>query len=199
MGSPGASWGGNMQQLIRAERATVFQGQNYDLTDLVLAAREGDSKAVEALIESVQDRLYRFCIHLTSNPQVADDISQETLIRTIQNLHSVKEPARIMSWLFQVAKNTYFQKLRSTKREVYESEESKDSHLGAIEATQDTRTEVQQIMAELDPAERMILLLIDLEDYSYSEAAEVLGISENAVRSRLHRARKEFISKYQRA
>jgi RNA polymerase sigma-70 factor (ECF subfamily) len=59
--------------------------------------------------------------------------------------------------------------------------------------TADARLEVLQALHQLDPEDRDLLILIDVEEYSYLEASEVIGISESAVRSRLHRARKALL------
>jgi RNA polymerase sigma-70 factor (ECF subfamily) len=55
--------------------------------------------------------------------------------------------------------------------------------------------QIQEILQKIDPMYRVALILVDAESYSYGEAAEIIGISEDALRSRLHKARKYFLQK----
>jgi RNA polymerase sigma-70 factor (ECF subfamily) len=58
--------------------------------------------------------------------------------------------------------------------------------------------EIAEVLGKLEPEARIAILLVDMEGHSYTEAAEIIGISESALRSRLHRARQAFIGEYEK-
>jgi RNA polymerase sigma factor (sigma-70 family) len=164
--------------------------------ELVVAARTGEKQALAQLVEACQDRLYRFCIHLTSNPTLSEDISQEALIQALQNLDKLREPAAFLSWLFQIARNAFLVHLRKNKGEVpTDTGELPEPESPGPSTDSDEKIWVRDGLNSLDPDDRAILLMIDSEGLSYREVAESLKITENALRSRLHRARQRFIKK----
>jgi len=123
------------------------------------------------------------------------------LLRATLSLDGLKEPARFLSWTFTIARRLF---LNHCTREVNEEEVSLDQERRTVEAlpAQDGASDeilfVRQALQALEPEDRVLLLLVDLEAYSYKEAAEIIGISEAAARSRLHRVRKKFVEKFEK-
>jgi RNA polymerase sigma factor (sigma-70 family) len=172
-----------------------------DWAKLVVAAQRGDASALSQLVEAAQPRLYRFCFYLCGNAPRAEDLCQEAFVKALNNLKKVKEPARFISWLFKATKNHFLDDVKAARNRESESIDGSDEEGGSpmphadalkIEPEQEGLTAVHEALSKLDKDDRMILLLIDMEERSYQEAAEIIGISEAAVRSRLHRARKAF-------
>lgn len=169
-----------------------------DLADLVVRAQGGDEKALVALVEQTQNSLYRFTYYLAGNEALAQDLCQETYVRVFESLSKLKDPGRFQSWIYIMAKNLFLDHCRksSTKNEI--SSEAWESVDGASQSPEAPKNiEVQQTLALLTEEYRLVLVLVDMEGYSYGEAAEIIGISENALRSRLHRARQQFLTKYE--
>ena len=159
-------------------------------------AKTGDRAAANDLIQSAQDRVYRFCLRLTSNPTTAEDILQESLIQALQNLDKLREPGAFLSWVFQIARNCFLGQIRKRKNEVQGvSSEELEAIPDHNSTNLDDRILVGQGLDELEPDDRAILLLVDSEGLSYREVADMVGVSENALRSRLHRARQRFLKK----
>lgn len=165
------------------------------LTTLVKKAQDGDRQAQAQLIEESKDRLFRFCVYLTGNQQLAADLSQDTFVKAIGALGKLKEPNRFTSWLMTMAKNLYIDHVRSPKNK-YHSEYDESTHEKSSDPKAQLSLEIQKVLNQMDPEDRMLILLVDLEENSYAEAAEIVGSTEAAVRSRLHRARKKFAELY---
>lgn len=168
---------------------------------LVENARDGDEAALAALVDQVQSRLFRFCIHISGDQAHAEDLCQETLVKALQQLGQLQDPKSFLGWTFRIAKNVFLDGKRrfSSSREVQEDTASEDSD-GPVREAEDTSQRpadevlpIREALKSLNENDRLVLVLIDMEEYSYQEAAEIIGISENAVRSRLHRARRAFL------
>ena len=166
-----------------------------ELTRWFKLAQKGDETALSKLIDLTQDHLYRFCVYLSNDTVLAEELSQDTLIKACENLKKIEDPSKFMSWMFTAARNRFIDLKRSPKaKEV--SVEGEDGTVHEPEPSQvetDTVLGVRYALAELSEDERTVLVLIDSEEYSYAEAAQIIGITEEAVRSRLHRARKALL------
>lgn len=163
-------------------------------TALVLKVLEGGEGASAQLIEATQSRLFKFCLLLCRNREVAEDLCQETLLKALQNIKSLKDPNTFLGWIYRIARNLY----TDIKRKPGSRDETLDdvAAQAANGADLDVVMNVQKILAKFEPDERLLLLLVELEGCSYKEAGEVLELSEDAVRSKLHRLRGAFIRKY---
>lgn len=169
------------------------------LAKIVLRAQKGDESAFGEIIDHTQDRLFRFCVYLCGNPQLAQDISQDVYIKIIEKIKSVTDPDHFQTWMFSMARNLFIDHVRSPRNKEYTPvEELTKSLVIGGEDDKNFSMQVQYALGKLDPEERMVLLLVDLEGHSYDEAGKVMGVSEDAVRSRLHRARKEFVKRYKK-
>src|SRR5687768_2103514 len=96
---------------------------------LIRKAKEGDGRAIEALIRAHQDALYAFMLRMSGRPDVAEDIVQEAFVRVLKNLDRFDSRFRFSTWLFTIAKRLYvnsIQKLRPT----YDSEVVDNHHGG---------------------------------------------------------------------
>ncbi|HUP57079.1 MAG TPA: RNA polymerase sigma factor [Bdellovibrionota bacterium] len=189
--------------LAAAERAGAkARPGEPDWGSLAKAARKdlarGDGPGLVALVDAVQPRLYRFCMFLTGDRQRAEDLCQESLVKAIENLAKLREPGQFLSWLFKMAKNEFLDQKRSARNRESETiddltgEEGIRSDALKLDPNQQTLAEVHEALSRLESEDRLLLILVDMEERSYAEAAEIIGITEAALRSRLHRARKEF-------
>jgi RNA polymerase sigma-70 factor (ECF subfamily) len=172
-------------------------------TQLLAAAQGGDRKALEALIERHQRRVYRFGLKMCRNPEDAQDILQETLLAAARSIKDFRGASSVSTWLYTIARSFCIKRRRRSKF-APETEESLDSLDPDQEARQvmdparapDEELEGRQVegaleeaIGRLDPMYREVLVLRDVEGLSAPEVSEVLGLSVEAVKSRLHRAR----------
>lgn len=177
-----------------------------ELIEQVARLIRGDRSALSAIVRLSQNRLYRFCFHLTGSQQAAEELAQDTLVKALTRLDDLRDPAGVYPWLFRVARNLFIDETRSTegklrKLELREDPEAEgglrlDSLPSSSPGNAELLVAIQATLMKLKPEEREVILLVDYEEHSYDEAAQVIGISESAVRSRLHRARKAFFELY---
>ena len=163
------------------------------LKELVPLALQQDQRAQSQIITLTQSRLFKFCILLGHNRELAEDLCQEAFIKAFANLSKLDTPESFYPWLCQIAKNLFFDHNRKQKEKLSENEneESGDSSDSSMEDI----IQVQRVLKEFDPNDRFLLLMVELEGLSYKETGEQLKMSEDAVRSKLHRLRQEFVKK----
>lgn len=170
--------------------------------ELLAAAREGDAAALEALLVRYQPHVYRFGLRMCGNSEDAGDVAQESLISMARAVRDFRGDSSVSTWLYTIARRFCIRKRRRSKF-APAREESLDApgaaaaqHLADPAPSPEqtaTNRELAAALARaidaLDPAPREVLVLRDVEGLSAAEVATVLGISVDAVKSRLHRAR----------
>lgn len=169
---------------------------------LLERARAGDARAIEALLEKHQARVFRFGLKMCRSPEDAEDVLQDTLLSMARGVRDFRGASSISTWLFTIARSFCIKKRRRSKF-APEQERSHDAELGSEgnplvdpgqspdQALDRKRLEqaLEQAIGRLEPIYREVLLLRDVEGLTAAEVAEVLGVRVQAVKSRLHRAR----------
>jgi RNA polymerase sigma-70 factor (ECF subfamily) len=171
-----------------------------EILELILQAQAGNTSALKDLITQTQPRLLKFLLYLTSNEQLAQDLCQDSFLKVLSNLSSLRDPKSFYSWLFRSAKNLYLDHIKSAKsRESTSLEEVSDLSLFIYEeADKDSLILFRKVLSQIETDYQVVILLVDIEGYSYSEAADIVGISEDSLRSRLHRARQDFANFFEK-
>lgn len=169
---------------------------------LLDAARRGDRGAIEALLERHQARIYRFGMKMCRDPEDARDVLQETLLTMARTMGDFRGESSLSTWLYSIARSFCVKKRRKSKfapdrlasletdlpveaSRVVDRARKPDEEL----AEKELRQALESAIGSLDPMYREVLLLRDVEGLTAPEVAEVLGLSLEAVKSRLHRAR----------
>jgi len=170
--------------------------------ELLTGARQGDAAALEALLVRYQPHLYRFGLRMCGNVQDAGDVAQESLLSMARSVRTFRGESSVSSWLYTIARRFCLKKRRRSKF-APGREESLDTP-GPTAAQQladpgpspeqeasnrELATALTRAIDALDPAQREVLVLRDVEGLPAAEVARILGISVDAVKSRLHRAR----------
>jgi RNA polymerase sigma-70 factor (ECF subfamily) len=170
--------------------------------ELLTAARRGDAVALEALLVRYQPHLYRFGLRMCGNVEDAGDVAQESLISMARSLGDFRGDSSVSSWLYTIARRYCIKKRRRSKFAPAREESLDAPGTGAVERVADPSPSPEQTASShelstvltkaidaLDPPQREVLVLRDVEGVSAPEVAKILGISIDAVKSRLHRAR----------
>jgi len=152
-------------------------------------------------------KVRKFILALVKDEWVADDLTQETFLRIQNSLSNLKDPSKLSSWIFRIAYNLcqdHFRQLkRLRKEERIDQEEMEDFKEALIQKGPDIQKELEQRqMGEcvqnqinlLPEYPRMVLLLYDIMEFSHQEVADILGVTVENVKVRLHRARKKLKS-----
>jgi RNA polymerase sigma-70 factor, ECF subfamily len=170
-------------------------------------AAEPNAWDFEAAAVPFVDALYNTALRMTRNPQDAEDLVQETYLKAYKYYDKFTEGTNFKAWLFRILKNTFINNYRKRQQEppqnafdeiedVFESQVSAES--GSIPNPEEDALEnvldedVQRALDALPDEYRMVVILADLEDFSYQEIADILEIPVGTVMSRLYRARRRL-------
>ncbi len=184
----------DFEQLKRRSRVTIT-GQLKRITQALLAAaRGGDGAAFDRVFRAYQPRLYRFLQRFVGRAEVAAELCQETLLRVYRSLGKYDDGAPARPWIYRIARNLAIDYLRRAERAYVTHGHVDELTAGGIapdhaaEVTEDL-VRMNDALAQLKPADREALLLRTVEGLSYAEIAEVMGRTEEGVKSRYLRAR----------
>ncbi|HLV64825.1 MAG TPA: sigma-70 family RNA polymerase sigma factor [Polyangiaceae bacterium] len=170
---------------------------------LIERARSGDNDALAALVARHAPRVLRFGLKLCKDEETARDVLQETLLTAARGIRGFRRESRFSTWLFAIARSICI-KQRTRGSATKEAEPLDESaHFEGGGGLVDTKPPPDETIAslelgqalerairELEPAQREVLVLRDVEGLSAREVGQVLSLSEEAVKSRLHRARR---------
>ena len=174
---------------------------------LIEACLAGRREAFGQLVERYQHRLFHSLVHLLGSTEDAQDAAQDALILAFEKLGTFRGESQFYSWLFRIAYNSAVSSKRKTGPMSVSLEARRDAS-GLEPADLNPSTEpsfgldvsdrqrlVQQALGELSEEFREAIVLKEVEQMSYEEIAEVVGIPLGTVRSRIHRARMELRQK----
>lgn len=191
-----------------SEPATFDAGEAPGAPDAELAARirAGDRGAYEEVVKRYATRMIAVARRFLREREDARDVVQEAFVSAFKNFHTYHGESRISTWLHRIVVNAALMKIRSRSRRPEEpiepllpkfgeggspAEAALPWEEGAHDAfeREERREIVRRCIDRLPDSYRTVLLLRDIEELDTCEAAELLGITENAVKIRLHRAR----------
>ena len=156
---------------------------------LIELAKEGNKIALEKLLQDNYSILKGYLLKMTLNEPLADDITQETMLKAILNIEKFEPKAKFSTWLITIATNIYRDYLRKNKRIVFDSEAVNNKESKSVEDTIIDKIEwdrLKNILSELPESKRMVFILKHYYGYSYDEISEIMGCPVGTVRSRLH-------------
>lgn len=168
---------------------------------------EGDASAFTPFVESIQHRVFQYTWLMCGQREDAEEVAQETLLKVFENFDQLQDPARVRAWVFRIAKNFCLMKRRRSvfapERELSLDELLPGSEDLARSAQLEDRNELpeerllraelnaelEKALRELPETYRPVVLLRDVEGLSTAETAEILDLSVDVVKQRLHRGR----------
>jgi RNA polymerase sigma-70 factor (ECF subfamily) len=166
---------------------------------LLSAAQAGDVSALNALVRTHQHGVYRYGLTVCRTTEDAEDAVQETIWAATRAIKSFRGSASsIVAWLFTIVRRECLRLIDRHRRAPVGLAGDEDSissgELGPEDAleTSEQGKALAAALADLEPAHREVLLLRDVQEWTAPEAAEHLGISVDALKSRLHRARAQL-------
>lgn len=159
---------------------------------------------LERAINEYGKATYNYALRLTHNDADARDLTQEAFIRVYRAWRSFQPGTSFLSWIYRIVTNLYRDELRRRKGR-YQEEIPEDNAPQLFGGERPLATEpieelvdrqlserMSRALAALSPEQRKVLVLADVEEYSYQEIADIVGCSIGTVRSRLHRARHQL-------
>jgi RNA polymerase sigma-70 factor, ECF subfamily len=166
-------------------------------TELVRRLQGGEKEAFAELYRRRHGNIYRFALHMTGRPEMADDVAQETFMVLINNGAAYDETkGAVNSFLLGIARNQVLRRLRQERPTVPVEEHYEEidqstlmhSHLSHF-ARREKIDAVRKAILSLPEHYREVVILCELQEVSYAETAHILNCAVGTVRSRLHRAR----------
>ena len=151
-------------------------------------------------INPIKDKLYRFALRYVKNPMEAEDVVQEVFIKLWKNRDQFDQIKNIEAWCMRVTRNLSIDKLRAAHNRLKQMPEGmdwKDTGVSPQRQSElnETMENVKKWIEELPEAQRNVIQLRDIEQFSYKEIAAALEISMELVKVNLHRARKTIRKK----
>jgi RNA polymerase sigma-70 factor (ECF subfamily) len=174
----------------------------------VLQAQQGSDEAFTNLVETYQKHVYNLCYRMLGEPESAEDAAQETFLRAFQHLHRYDRKRPFATWLLSIAAHYCIDRLRRRKfsmASIDQDEEEGGFELPDADAPNpesevvhdEQREQMQGLLKRLDSVDRAAIVLRYWNDCSEAEIAEALNLTVSAVKSRLHRARRELAGLWQ--
>lgn len=188
----------------------ALAGPDPDRGVLERVAR-GDTESFAVLVERHEQRLFRLCQRMVGDAEEARELTQDTFLRAFRSAAGYEPRARVYTWLYRIAVNLCLNRLRRRRiarffsfSELGEREEGSgrvremdpaDDAPGSDRRLADRQRwrRAREAIDSLPSNQRSVVVLTKLEGLSYREVAEVLGISEGAVESRLVRAMRKLV------
>ena len=176
-----------------------------DQAELIQRVCQGDKEAFYCLVQPCERAVFTAAMSILNNPADAEEVAQEAVLKAFSNLPRFRGEAKFSTWLIQITINEARLKLRKDRRHLYESvdEQHTDDQGDCFpkdfadwreipsEALQrkELRNALKRALDSLSPKYREVLILRDIQHLSIQETAQVLGITEGSVKTRLLRAR----------
>jgi RNA polymerase sigma-70 factor (ECF subfamily) len=184
----------------------VDAGSEAELARRLMA---GDPGAFDRFVEVFRARIFQYSLQMCGQREDAEEVAQETLLKVFQSFDQLRDPERVRSWVFRIARNACLMKRRKSVFAPVQELSLEDylpqvrqedgprrleiADWSALPDDQVLRAElrevIQRAIGELPEMYRAVILLRDIEELSTAEAAGVLETTEEVVKTRLHRAR----------
>ncbi len=169
----------------------------------------GKPGAFERFVETYRPKIFQYAYLMCGHREDAEEVSQETLLKVFEKFDQLREPESLKAWVFRIARNACYMKRRKSTyapaqelsldelmprfRQEGEERKLEIADWSAVPEAQAINTQLGRILRaaidELPEIYRSVILLRDMEELSTQETAEVLAVTEDTVKTRLHRAR----------
>ena len=170
--------------------------------------RARDERAFNDLVKKYERRVFGLLLRLIGRRDEAEDLAQEVFVQVFKAIGGFRGDAKLSTWIFRIAVNLsknrtkYLARRRSDSQDHFDGagddaplHRAKDSTIGVVARPDEVVTGieleaiVERSIAALEPEFREVLILRDVEDMTYEEIAEITGLADGTVKSRIHRAR----------
>jgi RNA polymerase sigma-70 factor, ECF subfamily len=158
----------------------------------IAAARGGDSSAFETLVRTYQPDVWRLAIYLVRDESAAEDVVQEAFIRAFRFLPRFRGESKFSTWLFSITRNCAHDSIRASVRRRRMTQLITALPLPSS-ADPTVPLDIKDAISGLEPELREPLVLVDVFEMSYAEAARILDVPQGTIKSRVHRARQSLI------
>lgn len=182
-----------------------------DLSDkqLIELFLQGKGSGFEELVIRYEHKVFQLAYRLCGNPEDASDLAQESFLKVYRGLPQWRGQASFSTWLFRIVNNTFLDEMRKRQRRpqsAFSLDAAVTTEEGEIQGELPSREPgpadqllereaelaIERALQSLKPDYRIVLILCDVQGYSYAEIADITGLKLGTVKSRLSRARQAF-------
>lgn len=160
----------------------------------MLRVKDGEIHTLGLLYERYKKRLFGFFYQINKNVSVSEDLVQNVFIRVLKYKHTFNDDSKFITWIFQIARNEMYDDFKKQKKDFYDDIETVSYQLNSdknIEAEINTAEEkliLKKAIDKLSPAKKELIVLSKLKELKYKEVGEIIGCTEGAARTKVHRA-----------
>ena len=176
--------------------------------DWINQSRQGNDEAFTRLVEVYQTPVYNLCYRMLGEVEAAEDAAQESFLRAYQNIHRYDPNRSFATWLLSIAAHYCIDRLRRRRFSTLSIDDDDEEHPmelpdqsavnpEAETARREEQEQLQKVLRTLNATDRAAIVMRYWYDFSEAEIAESLSLSVSAVKSRLHRARREVAKSWQ--
>ncbi len=175
----------------------------------VLQAQQGSEEAFTYIVETYQTPVYNMCFRMLGESEAAEDAAQETFLRVYQHIHRYDQKRPFATWLLSIAAHYCIDRLRRRKLAIFSIDEADEGEAGyelpdpvavtpeSASLKKEERDQIQGLLNHLDATDRAAIVMRYWHEMSEAEIADALHLTVSAVKSRLHRARRELAGLWQ--
>lgn len=170
-----------------------------DIDEIIVRLKQKDSEAWNKMIERYSKKVFNFALNFAGNREDAADITQDIFLKVYNNIDKFKEDGNFDSWLSRLSKNhciDFWRKNKKAKNKVELDENVRDPEIHEKQQSPEDslirKSEIKYLRGKLlllPPDLRTLIILRDIQEYSYQEIAENLEIPLGTTKSRINRAR----------
>ncbi|GGH38854.1 RNA polymerase sigma factor SigY [Paenibacillus segetis] len=155
--------------------------------DWIKKAKKGDSAALALLIQEHYSFVFKYLVKVTMDPRTAEDLTQDTMLKCMENIARYDGSSAFSSWLITIATRLFIDKKRRRKREQQWLANEGNTRLirWHFEMNQEEWPELLELLAQLSEEQRIAILLKHYYGYSYDEIGAILAIPAGTVKSRV--------------
>lgn len=160
----------------------------------MLKVKNGEIHTLGLLYERYKKRLFGFFYQMNKNVSASEDLVQNVFIRVLKYKHTFHDESKFITWIFQIARNEMYDDFRKAKKENHNDIETVSYHLEGdrnIEKdieTSENKINLKRAIAKLSPEKKELIVLSKLKELKYREVGEIIGCTEGAARTKVHRA-----------
>lgn len=169
----------------------------------IRAAQQGDPQAFTSLVETYQRPVYNLCYRMLGNAEDAEDAAQETFLRAYKSLGSYDNNRSLSTWLLSIAAHYCIDQIRRRRLPLVSIEDlpmpdlpDKGLDVETKLGNKEERSRIRGLLEALEPTDRALVVMYYWYDFSYQEIGQSLKLTESAVKSRLHRARRAMAQRW---
>jgi RNA polymerase sigma-70 factor (ECF subfamily) len=160
---------------------------------LVRQAQAGDLVAFERLYRDNERKVFGLCFRLSSDPALAEELTQEVFVRAWRKLSSFRGESAFSSWLYPLTVNVALSERRSRRRRdarIVATDDPASLERAPRSPAPEAGFDLEKAMATLPPGARAVFVLHDVEGRTHEEIAQLLGLAPGTSKAQLHRARR---------